>query len=490
MADKPVPSLLEDLKRGFAERDRAGINATVRALDRQSAPIGNHWRTLADVMLHNGEITLARAAIERFVRHHNGAPAARFLQASVLARSGAVAQARDLLATLPQSVPDPAGNAFSRGTMELNLGNLDAAREHLLRAVAANPRLGQAWLGLASTGRLGGGPGIAERILAAAPAMAAAARFERAQYAFARGKILDEQDDIDGAFAAFAEGGRLVLADIPYDRAADAASARDAIAGYDAAAVARWGGLVRADTSRPILVTGSPRSGTTLVEQILASHSRVTDGEELGRFQTVAEDVGGTSTVAIERWIDRGGSPDAGARLYMHLFSERFGRDGRAIDKTTDASRYLGLAASFLPAAPIVWLRRDPLDRALSCFRNVFLRGAEWSYRLEDIAYHFALEDGLLARWQDILGDRLFVLDYEALTRDPVAEIPRLLAHCGLDPEPGVFEPHKADRAVTTASVAQVREPISTRAIGAAERYRAHLQPFVDAYRAAGGTID
>ena len=105
-----------------------------------------------------------------------------------------------------------------------------------------------------------------------------------------------------------------------------------------------------------------------------------------------------------------------------------------------------------------------------------------WTYDLEDIAFHFRLEDELLARWQDILGDRLLVLPYEALVEQPDLWIRRLLAHCGLAEEPQVFAPHKNPRAVGTSSVMQVRRPINRAGIGVAEPYRAFLQPFIDAY--------
>jgi hypothetical protein len=135
-----------------------------------------------------------------------------------------------------------------------------------------------------------------------------------------------------------------------------------------------------------------------------------------------------------------------------------------------------------LPEAPIVWLKRDPLDCAWSCFRTHFLAGVSWSYDLADIAHHFRLEDELLARWQDILGDRVLVVPYEGLVADSAGWIRRILAHCQLSEEPEAFSPHENRRAVTTSSVMQVRRPINRAAVGAAEPYRAFLQPFVDAY--------
>jgi hypothetical protein len=105
-----------------------------------------------------------------------------------------------------------------------------------------------------------------------------------------------------------------------------------------------------------------------------------------------------------------------------------------------------------------------------------------WSYNLEQIAAHFQVEDELLARWREILGERLLVLSYEDLVTEPGTWIPRLIAHCGLPEEEGVFSPHKNRRPVATSSMVQVRRPINRDAIGAAEPYREFLRPFIDAY--------
>lgn len=489
MTAKPPELLLQDLGEALKRRQRARVNTIIADLLAQDAPVGNHWRTFAEVSIHNGEYGLARRAIERFAHHHR-TPLARFHRAAVLARTGDLAEARAIMTALPDDVPDLASNAFIKGSIELNLGNAEASRDHLLRGLAANPRSGQSWLALAMTGQRAGGDALSDQLLAADAAMAAAPPTERAQYLFARGKILDERDDPRAAFAAWEAGAALVREERPYDRARDMRSAEAAVAGFDRSRVDAIGGTVAIDTSRVILTTGSPRSGTTLVEQILVSHSAVADGTELARFGLLIEGFGGADYDSFARWLAGGGTAASATADYLHLFGEQLGSTGRAIDKTPDASRYLGLAAALLPQAPLIWLRRNRLDCALSSFRTFFLRGVAWSFSQEAMAQHFRLEDALLERWRAILGDRLLVLDYEDLVSDPHVQIARLLDHCGLSHEPGVFEPHKTVRAVTTASVMQVRAPINTRAIGSADRYREHLGPFIDTYTALGGTLD
>lgn len=485
MEDTPTQLLLEELKKAFADRDRRKLNLIVSALLQRDAPMGQTWRSLANAMVHNGEYTLAREASRRHARSAGESANARFDHAMILARTGDLMGARDCLADVPANVPAVDQHAYAAGNIDLNLGLFQQAQEWLLAAVRANPRSGQSWLALAMIGD----PTTREGILKAEAPMRSASSIEQAQYFYARGAVLVEEDAPAEAFAAFERGAAIVRSNVKPDREAYRRSAVAALAGYDAGMIKEIGERVAVDTSRVVFVTGTPRSGTTLVEQILASHSLVAGGEEIGRLGSIAAEIGGSSRFALDRWCDDERTVDELAELYLHWVAERFGASGLVVDKTPDASRYLGLAASLLPQARFIWVRRDPLDRAWSCFRHYFLRGAAWSYDLGDIAYHFRLEDQLLERWQDLLGNRLLIVDYEALVCDPTPQINRLLRHCALDAEPQVYTPHLTRRSVATASVVQVRKPITTRAIGSSASYRKFLQPFVEAYDGANVSV-
>jgi len=284
------------------------------------------------------------------------------------------------------------------------------------------------------------------------------------------------------AFAAFTRGAEQMKTVVRFDRAADRRQAEQAVEGYDAGRIAARAREQPEPSGRTIFVTGLPRSGTTLVEQALTAHSALGGGAEIGALAVLAGEVGGASYPALARHAEAGGAA-ATMRLWHRWLDERFGAHGRVVDKSVDASRYLGLVAALLPEAPLVWVTRDPLDRAWSCFRTNFMGGAiPWSYDLGDIAAHFRVEDELLVRWQGILGERLLVVPYEAFVADPDPWIRRLLAHCGLTEEAAAFAPHENRRPVATASMVQVRRPINRDAVGTARSYREFLAPFVDAY--------
>ncbi|URW75356.1 sulfotransferase [Sphingomonas donggukensis] len=481
-----VPTLIAQLKAALERQDRAAINTACRGLVAARAPLRGQWRSIIFVLLRNGELTLARAAADILAAETGNSALGRFEQAATYARTGLLAEAQAIMASLPDDVPDPVGNAYISGTLATNLGQFDAAKRHLRRAVATSPGSGQAWLSLAMAGRVEDADRTA--MLEARHAMAGAAPIERGAYHYAVGKALDEVGDHDAAFAAFFEGAAAVRATRPPAEATERAATAAAIDGWTGESL---DALATPGTRsvRPIIVSGLPRSGTTLVEQILVSHSAVQGGEELGRLAVLGREIGGVGYDAVRQALARG-QGDALVALYDHLIDERFPGSGRIVDKTLQISRFMGLVATLLPDVPVVWLRRDPLDTAWSIFRTYFIEDLAWTFDLAAIGRQMADEDRLFAHWMQLRPEQILPVHYADLVSDPDTEVRRIVAHCGLDLEPQQLRPHESARAVTTASVAQVRQPISRDAIGAAEPYRAHLQPFIDAYRAAGGTID
>lgn len=478
------------LKDALARRDRASVNAVVKDMLDRRAPLGEQWRGIAQLMQVSGEATLALRAIDAVIAASPNKPHARYAKVVLLTQFGRLEEAHDLLATLPSNVPDPAGHAYVLGNTAMTLGRIEAATRHLLTALRHRPGWGAAWLSLATAVNLADGP-LGAQLLAEGEAAQRHEPEDFARYCYALGKLHADRGEHAAAFAAFARGAALLRSQTPYSRAANAANAQAAMTGYSPALFERLRATRSDDTSRPIFVTGLPRSGTTLVEQILASHSAVLDGGELNLIQHVAVAAGGVSGDHLTRYLAGGGSTEALGDLYLHLLAERFGPEsGRIVDKTIDVSRSMGLIAAALPDAPLIWMRRDPLDCAWSCFRTFFIHGVAWSYDLTDIAHHFQLEDRLMAFWKSQLGDRLLVVPYAALVDDPTGWTARLLAHCGLSDEAAAYTPHLTRRRVATASALQVRRPINRDGLGVADPYRAFLDPFLQAYDGAGQSDD
>jgi hypothetical protein len=471
-----------DLQTAIRARDRAEIIRLAERLLEQRTRLDEQWFGVAHVLVRTGEVALAVSAAERGVEECGASGSARFQLAHVLSIVGRQDDAIPLVSAIPPGQLNSVQRDHFLGTCALETGNFELGRTAFEAVLKSWLGSGATWLSLAALPPEDDGV-LLERLNAARPTIMATAADSIARWHYAKGTVLDRLGRTGEAFAEFASGAGLVKAARTYDPDADRREAAMLATEFTSDAVSGFAGQVATDTSRAVLVTGLPRSGTTLVEQILTSHSTMSGGGEMPFGSILTREVGGNSLSQLESFAAEHGVDEL-ARLYLHLGDERFGQGRRFVDKGLGASRDLGILASVLPEAPIIWLRRDPLDCAWSCFRTYFSGGIEWSWSLADIAQHFGAEDHLFDHWRGVLGKRMLVLSYEELVADPETQIGAILDHVGLDSEPAMAATHLTQRAVTTASVTQVRQPVYETSVGAAKPYRDHLKPFVDAYRA------
>lgn len=241
---------------------------------------------------------------------------------------------------------------------------------------------------------------------------------------------------------------------------------------------------------RRIFIVGLPRSGTTLIERILAAHSQV---QALGEMKTFGIVTHKLSQVDNRRSL----APDiiaAASRLdpldIAHAYSREsaFLNDGSpyAIDKLPANHDYVGLIRLAFPDAIIIALDRNPMDSLFGAYKVLFTGAYGWSYAQEDLAEHYSHFRDLMAYWKQVLGDSLIEVSLEAVIRDPDTEIRRLLEACGLPFEDGCLKPHEAKGSVTTASAVQVRKPINSEGVGVWRRYEAQLAPLRERLRSLG----
>lgn len=238
----------------------------------------------------------------------------------------------------------------------------------------------------------------------------------------------------------------------------------------------------------PIFIFGLPRSGTTLVEQILASHSQVHGGNELTFLNDAGAKIQAQHRLQGEfpNWINN--LPDSGwnqiGRSYQDLTRTLDFSEPRISDKSLMNYRAAGLIAKSLPTAKMVHVVRDPMDVAFGCYKQVFGSGHLFSYDFNEIADMIADHQKLVAHWQQYLPKhQYFVLDYQELVQDPSAQIAKLLAFCELNDESECYTPENTQRIVRTLSAAQVRQPINLSGLGAWRRYESQLEPLVEALK-------
>lgn len=295
---------------------------------------------------------------------------------------------------------------------------------------------------------------------------------DRADLGFGLGKALDDVGRYDEAFAAYQAANQASrLAGGPalrYDAAAHERHVDRLIQEF-----ARPAAGAVPDRPVPIFICGMFRSGSTLIEQVLAAHPRVTAGGELDLLPALA----GQQLPADGAWSVLG-DPAALRTLaaaYLDAVARRFPGADLVTDKRPDNFLLIGLIKTLFPTAKIVYTRRDPLDNCLSVFFLHLSRAMPYALDLLDTAHWYRQHQRLMAHWQALYGADIHVLDYDRFVADPEPEARRLLAFCGLAWDPGCLAFHTSRQAVQTASLWQVRQPLYQRASGRWRHYARHL---------------
>jgi tetratricopeptide (TPR) repeat protein len=250
-------------------------------------------------------------------------------------------------------------------------------------------------------------------------------------------------------------------------------------------------------SAEPIFIVGMPRTGTTLVERIISSHSAVYAAGELQNLGLVLKQAGGSQSTRIldPEVVSRGLQVDPAklGQAYLHSTRPATGKTAHFTDKTPLNFLLIGFIARALPNAKIICVRRHPLDTCLSNFRQLFATDFSYynyAYDLEDTARYYLQFDALMQHWDEVLPQRVLRLDYEELVASQEAQSRRLIEHCGLDWEPACLEFQHNAAPVATASASQVREPLYQGAAGRWRRYAEQLEPARQVLQAGGVSIE
>ena len=294
---------------------------------------------------------------------------------------------------------------------------------------------------------------------------------------FSLAAVFEHQEDYDQAFAHWEAGNSLKRSMIDYDDAAREAAIQNIMDVFSEELPGRYADRGCASDA-PIFVLGMPRSGTTLVEQILASHSQVEAGGELATLRRLARLAGYPEAFADPETAD------------LRRFGENYLAAARPVggprftDKMPDNFLRIGLIRLAFPNARIIHCGRDPVDTCLSCYRRLFVRGRQgFSYDLRELGLEYLRYARLMAHWRMVVPGAMHELRYEDLIADQEGETRRLLSFCGLAFEDACLRYHETERTVETASANQVRQKIYRSAAGRWRHYEKHLGPLLEILR-------
>jgi tetratricopeptide (TPR) repeat protein len=312
-------------------------------------------------------------------------------------------------------------------------------------------------------------------------------REQRVDLNFALGRLYDDRGDYDKAFAYFKAGNDLKATALAWDED-DLRSHIDALISIFDKAFFEARAKIGSTSERPVFVLGMPRSGTTLIEQILASHPMVHGSGELAATNLLIAGLERlpAATRARKTYPEAAAlldpaSAEALASLYLAATGKEAGEASRVTDKMTGNFQRIGLIALLLPRAQIIHCRRDPLDTCLSCYFQNFKEPAPFTTELGRIGRYYREYERIMAHWRAVLPNRMLEVPYEALVAEPEAWSRRILEHCGLPWDDRVLRFFAAERTVRTASVWQVRQPIYLSSVGRWKHYRRHLGPLFEA---------
>jgi len=398
------------------------------------------------------------------------------LKAATLGRIGDFENALPLYERVLERAPGQPRVWLSYGHVLKTVGRLEEGIAAYRKAIALNPAAGEAWWSLANlkTIRFTGDDIAAMQGALASPDLKDDDRFH---LDFALGKAFHDAGLSDEAFTHYSAANALRRKYHPFRHSETRKLVDRSIAVFTEKFLARTGGCEAAD---PIFVVGMPRAGSTLIEQILSSHSQVEGTTELQDMPALAREGGRRYPLGIE---DLG--PAERLRLgqeYLQRASiQRRTQRPHFIDKLPNNWMFVPFIHMILPNARIIDARRHPLGCCFSNFRQHFARGQDYTYDLRDLGHFYADYVRLMAHVDAVLPGRVHRVIYERMVDDAESEIRSLLKYCGLPFEPQCLEFHKTERAVRTPSSEQVRQPIYRQATEEWQRYDKHLGPLEEA---------
>jgi tetratricopeptide (TPR) repeat protein len=507
----------------FGQGDARQAVAECEKLNRQYPEYGSGWHTASHLMIKLGNAAAALAAIERALSVDPEKIEWYLQRAMCLARLGRIDELKPAVQALTERKMKTAYQMSSLGMLHTQLGSREAAVDLYKQAVELEPDDSRNYYNLACLQRSLG------ELAAAEENYDAAVRLNPADYESYKirsdlrpqtpernhvdeleqllaGDIEDERDRVQVCYALAKELEDLGDAERSFKHLKAGSDRRRKLMKYDVdrdletiEAIKRTfnrGVFENAgpglENPEPIFILGMPRTGTTLVERILASHSDVFAAGELNNF--AAQLMTMMRAQNVDKKVSRDDMVKSSAQLDFQRLGESYvastrsftGNSKRFIDKMPLNYLYVGLIHLALPNATIINLQRDPMDTCYAIYKQLFVDAYPFSYDLEELARYFVAYHGLMNHWNEVLPGVIHTIQYEGLVDDIEGDTRKMLAACDLDWQAQCLKFYENKEASTTASTAQIRRPVYKSSVGKWRNYEKQLQPMVEILRHAG----
>jgi tetratricopeptide (TPR) repeat protein len=371
------------------------------------------------------------------------------------------------------------------GMIQRTLGDQAASVSSLQNAIRLDPSTGWSWFQLSDFKVYAFDQQQADQITQGLM-QAKKGSMNEVHFAFAQGRALESTGDIDGAFAAYLRGNRVRAGLAPFDINAHRIELAGIVHCFNHALLNRPPTQEESDCPA-IFVVGLPRSGTTLVDQVITAHCQVDGTMELPIVSTLVREF-------QQRHLANGKAPYPAAiaqmepeelatmgREYLRRAAIQRGDAPYFVDKMPFNFQHIGLIRLMLPGARIVNVNRNPMALGFSIFRQLFRFGQDWAFDLRQIGQYYLLYSELMSHWDAVSPGLVTHILYESLVASPEDSIRQLLQQLGLPHDPACFKPHENKRPVRTASSEQVRKPMYTDSIDYWQRFEQHLEPLREA---------
>ncbi|WP_337879218.1 sulfotransferase [Rheinheimera sp.] len=454
---------------------RAGRRAEAQAILQYLAGLSEPQNKLplAAVAIGIGELALARLLLDQF-RQRKEMTLNELLQcAGLYAEAGQPDLAIQLVQPqAQQGLPYP-GIYHLLGTAKSQTGAIAAAVTELKKALSLSPQSGISWLTLASMVNFAKDEQAFSRLSAAYQQHLQPAQAEARHFHYAMAKAWDDRGDYQQAWQCYQQGAALAAAQSRYQPAEHQQFVQQLMADSQWPNPKRQHRVVAAKP--PVAILGVPRSGTTLLGQMLGCHSALNAAAEHPALAVSCMHLSRSQLSQFNQYLAVHGAPGAAlehmAALYLRLAGERTPGQGAIVDKALNLTQYFDIWATLFPQGKAIYIRRDDAETAWSCYKTNFRQQADWSWRADDIASYLRLERQLMQHWLALYPERILTVDYADLLNSPEQTLRRICQHLQLPFEPAMLSFYQNRAPVQTASVGQVHQPLFTPPRPAAERY-------------------